>query len=434
MVPVRGYAERRVMVLGLKGPGFAAARALAAGGARVTVWDNDGPARLKVHVGGLTVEDPTERDWGDLAALIVEDALLVTAEEPPRLIELARAVEAPVLAARCLLAEAVARDGAVKLALVTGRHGEAAAHLARHMMDAAGLAVADLVSAADAMQGGWVVGALDAAEFALLPDIVEAEAFAVLTPEADTGGAAFDRLADAASRGLIASADARATARLIASRRGARTVAISGRQVLGGGAYAAGGGLFDALDGKAVCAGVLTPRAPLEAAAAGYALARRLGVGPDDASRALQVWRGAPGHGRQVMEFGPVSLIDWSAAHTPAGAMDAACGREATVWIAGPGLDPHTGDLLAEAGGCVRAVHLVTDRARAAKALNRSAPCTVHRTLAAAIAHAVHDALKTGARGCTVVYAPGSVSGDTPDGLEAAANALMSRALEGDAA
>ena len=84
MVPVRGYADKRVAVLGLQGPGFAAARAFEAGGADVTVWDEDGPQRLHAHKAGLTVEDPTERDWGDLAALVVEDARFLTMEDPPR--------------------------------------------------------------------------------------------------------------------------------------------------------------------------------------------------------------------------------------------------------------------------------------------------------------------------------------------------------------
>lgn len=444
MVPVRGFADRRVSVLGLKGPGFAAARALKAGGAEVTVWDEDGPARSKAHASGLTVEDPTERDWGDLAAFIIEDAHLITAEEPPRLIDLARAVGAPVLAARCLLAEAAAREPGVKLALVTGRHAQAAADLAVHLMDSAGLNAHDLLAPGGARAGGWVIGALSGDELASLPDIVEAEAFVALSPGAGAGLGSehgqgtlhetFERLADGAGHALIATAEARPCARLIANRRGPHTAAISGRHVLGGGVYVSGGAVFDALGPKVVNAGAVAAFAPREAVAAGYALARRLGVGAEAAARALKNWTGAPGFGRHVLDFGPVSLVDWSAARTPAGAVDAACGRAPSVWIAGPALDAHAGDLLAEAGGAVRAVHLVTDRGRAARTLKKSASCTVHRTLAAAIAHAAHDALKPAAGRCTLVYAPGSVSGESSQGFESAANALLSRALKGDAA
>ncbi|MFP4519031.1 MAG: hypothetical protein ACLFQ5_06215, partial [Oceanicaulis sp.] len=207
MVPAGGYADMRVAVLGLKGPGLAAARALEAGGADVTVWDEDGPQRFTAHTCGLTVENPTERDWGDLAALVVEDAALLTREEPPRLIDLARAVGAPVIAARCLLTEAVARAPGVKLALVTGRHGEAAASLAVHLLDAAGISAQDLLAGGAPKPGGWVVAALSSDELAVLSDIVEAEAFAALSPDAPAGAAALDRLADAASHALISSAE-----------------------------------------------------------------------------------------------------------------------------------------------------------------------------------------------------------------------------------
>ena len=442
MVPVRGFADRRVSVLGLKGPGFAAARALKAGGAEVTVWDEDGPARSKAHASGLTVEDPTERDWGDLAAFIIEDARLITAEEPPRLIDLARAVGAPVLAARGVLAEAAAREPGVKLALVTGRHAQAAADLALYLMDAAGLSAHDLLAPGQPRVGGWVIGALSSDELASLPDIVEADAFVALSPGPRAGAGAgqgmlhetFARLADGAGHALIATAEARPCARLIANRRGAHTAAISGRQVLGGGVYVSGGAVFDALGPRAVRAGAVAAFAPREAIAAGYALARRLGVGAEAAARALSDWPGAPGFGRRVLQFGPVSLVDWSAAHTPAAALDAVCSAAPSVWLAGPALDAYAGDLLAEAGGAMRAVHLVTDRGRAARALKKSVPCTVHSTLAAAIAHAAHDALKPGAGGCTLVYAPGSVSGESSQGFEAAAKALLSRALKGDAA
>jgi UDP-N-acetylmuramoylalanine--D-glutamate ligase len=440
MVPVRGFADRRVAVLGLKGSGLAAARALIAGGAHVSVWDEDAVRRLNAQACGLTVEDPTERDWGDLAAFIIEDAQLINAEEPPRLIELARAVGAPLLAARCVLAEAAARDPGVKLALITGRHGQAAADLAVHLLDAAGVSAQDLLACGQLRAGGWVVAALSGDELFCLPERVETDAFAALSPGvcARAGQATlqetFERLADGAGHALIATAEARPCARLIANRRGPHTAAISGRQVLGGGVYVSGGAVFDALGPRAVKAGFVAPFAPGEAIAAGYALARRLGVSAEAASRALSYWPGAPGFGRRVVQFGPVSLVDWSAAHTPAAALDAVCSAAPSVWLAGPALDAYAGDLLAEAGGAVRAVHLVTDRGRAARALSKSAACAVHRTLAAAIAHAAHDALKPGAGGCTLVYAPGSVSGESSQDFEAAAKSLLSRAIKGDAA
>ncbi|MEQ8405745.1 MAG: hypothetical protein RKE49_11655 [Oceanicaulis sp.] len=434
MVPVRGYAKKRVAVLGLSGPGFAAAHALAAGGADVTVWDSDAPQRFKAHASGLNVEDLTERDWGDLAALVVEDAGLVTAEDPPRLIDLARAVGAPVIAARCLLVEAAARAPGIDLALLAGRHAEAAAQTALHLLDAAGLPATGLLDERPATASSWVIAALSPAELALLPDTVEAKAFVALSPGPDPEASVLERLADGAVKALITSAETRACARLIANRRGPHVAAVSGRQVLGGGVYSVDGMVYDALDGRARRAGALSPCAPREAIAAGYALARRLGVAHENAAQALAGFKGARGHGRTVLEVGPVSFVDWSAAHTPASAVDAVSGRAPVVWVAGPGLDRHAAGLLAEAGGGVRAVHLVTDRGRAAKPISGVAACLVHRELSGAIARGLHDALRSGAKGCALVYAPGSLSGHTGETFEEVARALLERALRGDAA
>ncbi|MFW6300459.1 MAG: hypothetical protein ACOC20_06020, partial [Oceanicaulis sp.] len=64
----------------------------------------------------------------------------------------------------------------------------------------------------------------------------------------------------------------------------------------------------------------------------------------------------------------------------------------------------------------------------------RCAPCTVHRDMNQALLRAVHDALRFSARGCSLVYAPGSVSGETGEAFATAAAVLLERALEGDAA
>lgn len=434
MVPVRGYAQRRVAVLGLTGSGRAAARALMAGGADVTVWDEDAHARAAAQAAGFVVEDPTERDWGDLACLVVEQAGLVAEADPPRLIALARAVDAPVIAARPLLVEAAARAPGVNLALITGRHAAAAAETAAEVMDAGALRALDLECETPARAGDWVVAALCGAELALLSDIVEAEAFVALTPDRDAEPETLDRLADAARRALIVSAEHRACARLIATRRGSHTAAVSGRQVLGGGVYVAGGALFDALEGRARRAGALSPSTPREAVAAGYALARRLGVTGERAAAAIGAWAGPAGHGRCVLEVGPARLIDWSAARAGAPAADAVSRGGPVVWIAGPDLDRRDAALIAESGAELRAVHLITDRSRAARALGRAAPCTVHRDMTAALARGLHDALRPAGEPALVVYAPGSVSGQTGAVFDAACRKLVERALKGDAA
>ncbi|WP_333833653.1 UDP-N-acetylmuramoyl-L-alanine--D-glutamate ligase [Rubrimonas sp.] len=72
MIPVRGYAGKRVGVLGLGRSGLAAARALAAGQATPVCWDDGEAARARAEAEGFAVEDLTrERPWADIPALIV---------------------------------------------------------------------------------------------------------------------------------------------------------------------------------------------------------------------------------------------------------------------------------------------------------------------------------------------------------------------------
>ena len=56
----------------IRQPGRDAARALTAGGADVTLWDEDAGRRERARAQGFRIEDPTARDWGDveLVALI----------------------------------------------------------------------------------------------------------------------------------------------------------------------------------------------------------------------------------------------------------------------------------------------------------------------------------------------------------------------------
>lgn len=72
MIPAVGYDGRRVGVLGLGRSGLAAARALAAGGARPALWDDGEAARTAAAAEGFDLADLREAaTQRDLAALIV---------------------------------------------------------------------------------------------------------------------------------------------------------------------------------------------------------------------------------------------------------------------------------------------------------------------------------------------------------------------------
>ena len=61
MIPITEYAGRDVAVYGLGRTGLSAAKALAAGGARVHAWDDGEAARAKAEAEGVNVSDINKR-------------------------------------------------------------------------------------------------------------------------------------------------------------------------------------------------------------------------------------------------------------------------------------------------------------------------------------------------------------------------------------
>ena len=82
MIPVRGFEQRTVAVLGLGRTGLTAARALAAGGAEVVVWDENDASRASAQAEGFRVEDLRTADWSDLAALMLSPGVPLTHPAP----------------------------------------------------------------------------------------------------------------------------------------------------------------------------------------------------------------------------------------------------------------------------------------------------------------------------------------------------------------
>ncbi|QDL90507.1 UDP-N-acetylmuramoyl-L-alanine--D-glutamate ligase [Paroceanicella profunda] len=76
MIPVRGYANRRVAVLGLGRSGLATARALSAGGALPVCWDDSEARREAAAAEGCLIADLTRpREWEGIDALIVSPGI-----------------------------------------------------------------------------------------------------------------------------------------------------------------------------------------------------------------------------------------------------------------------------------------------------------------------------------------------------------------------
>jgi UDP-N-acetylmuramoylalanine--D-glutamate ligase len=82
MVPVTVFSGKHVAVFGLGGSGLATCRALVAGGARVTAFD-DSPQRVAdTAKAGIETADLRTLDWSDIAALVLTPGVPLTHPAP----------------------------------------------------------------------------------------------------------------------------------------------------------------------------------------------------------------------------------------------------------------------------------------------------------------------------------------------------------------
>ena len=83
MIPVQGFSDKTVAVLGLGRSGLAAVTALQAGGANVIVWDDSPDAADKADAAGATLRDLTKQGaFADVATLITSPGIPHLYPEP----------------------------------------------------------------------------------------------------------------------------------------------------------------------------------------------------------------------------------------------------------------------------------------------------------------------------------------------------------------
>jgi len=92
MTPVTSFADRRVALFGLGGSGLVTARALVAGGAEVTCWDDSTSACEKARAAGVAVEDLHATDWSRFSALILTPGVPLTHPAPHWTVDKAKQV------------------------------------------------------------------------------------------------------------------------------------------------------------------------------------------------------------------------------------------------------------------------------------------------------------------------------------------------------
>lgn len=470
MIPVRAYEGRRVAVFGLGRTGITAARALRAGGAEVSAWDDNEAARDAATKAGLELDDLNRRDWGDIAALVLSPGIPLTHPAPHRFVSLARAVGAPVIGDIELFAQVLADVPGVSVIGITGTNGKSTTTaLIGHILKTAGRDVRVGGNIGDAVLGlepprPGAVYVLELSSYQL--DLIESlhcrvAVFLNLTPDhidrhgdmdgyrqakerifanQNDGDTAIVGVDDEHSRGVCTRLKARA---------GLNVIPVSSQHLVSFGVYALGGKLYDDT-GKDGARTVMDLNRALalpgshnaQNAVAAYAAVRALGVSITDAVAGITSFPGLPHRQERVGEAGSLLFInDSKATNAEAAAQALGCYHD-IFWIAGG---------QAKSGG-IESLHPFFRRIRKAyligqdapllqKQLGNAVPSELSGTLERALQNAAIDAAESGYRRPVVLLSPACASFDQfksyehrGDTFRALVKDLLQRASKGDAA
>jgi len=97
MIPVTSFAGKSVAVFGLGGSGLASARALTAGGAEVTGFDDNPESLARAQQAGIATADLRTLDWSTIAALVLAPGVPLTHPAPHWSVALARSAGVEVV-------------------------------------------------------------------------------------------------------------------------------------------------------------------------------------------------------------------------------------------------------------------------------------------------------------------------------------------------
>lgn len=425
------YRHRKIGILGLGKSGAAAARAFAAAGADVVLYD-DRPEALAELPGRPGTIDAI----AGLDLLIASPGVPLTHPAPHALIEAAREANVAIRGDVDLFAEDVAPRTIVG---VTGTNGKSTTTaLIQHLLMAAGQ---------DSVMGGNIGESV----FSLEPGgperkfVLELSSYQLdLAPELRCHVAVWLNLAadhldrhgnlegyirakqrifrdqTADDIAIIGVDDGPSRQVFSALRQGSRrTVPISIASGPDGGVYVDRGILHDAIEGPARAVADLRPITTLRGghnwqnAAAAYAAVRMLGLLPEAASAGLTSFPGLPHRMAEILRLGPVVFVnDSKATNIDAAARSLGC-FENIYWIAGGRAKPGGFDGIVQHLDHVRAAFLIGEAADAiAAAMPDDVPATLCVTLEQAVGEATTAALQSGFDPAVVLLAPACASFD----------------------
>ena len=450
MIPVRGYRNQNVAVLGLGRSGLTAARALAEGGADPVVWDDNAAAREKAEAEGFKLRDLRKLGAFDgVAALITSPGIPHLYPAPNPVIAAALDAGVPVdndigLFFQSLATEEWHRfDTPPRVIAVTGSNGKSTtAALLHHILESAGKpaqlagnigrGVLDLDPPGD---GHVIVLELSSYQTelarALTPDVA---VFTNLSPDhldrhAGMGGyfAAKRRLfseggPDRAVIGVDEDEGRFLAGQLSEGPGDDRVIRISAARKLTGpgwSVFARKGFLVEQRKARQAASIDLREIPGLpgahnhQNACAAYAAARALGLAPKVIEVGLRTFAGLPHRSQLIAEEGGVRFVNDSKATNIDSAIKALAAFPSIRWICG-GLEKDGGlEALNGAAGAVKKAYVI-GREAAGFAMQLSVDTEVCTTMARAVEQAMADAEP----GDTVLLAPAAASFDQYNNFE----------------
>lgn len=451
MIPVVGFDEQKVAVLGLGRSGLAAARALREGGAEAVCWDDNPGAREVAEGEGFVCADLMKQGaFEDVAALIVSPGIPHLYPEPNPVVAAALAAGVPVDNDIGLFFRSFATsewhhfEVMPKVVAVTGSNGKSTTSaLIHHVLEHAnrptqlagniGRGVLDIEPAVD---GDVVVLELSSYQTELARNLTpDVAVFTNLSPDhldrhGGKGGyfAAKRRLfseggPDRAIVGVDEAEGAFLAGQLSMAAADDRVIRVSVEGKLTGpgwNVFAKKGFLAEYRKGRQ--AGSIDLRAIKglpgqhnhQNACAAYAVCRTLGLAPRVIEEGFQSFGGLPHRSQIVAEAGGVRYVNDSKATNVDAAKKALAAFKRIRWICG-GLEKEggLGDLSQAAGAVVKAYVIGREAAAFAMQL-KGVEAEVCGSMEVAVARAVAESEE----GDTVLLAPAAASFDQYDSFE----------------
>ncbi|WP_064694695.1 UDP-N-acetylmuramoyl-L-alanine--D-glutamate ligase [Rhizobium aegyptiacum] len=458
MIPVTTLKDKKVALFGLGGSGFATARALIAGGAEVTAWDDNPDSVAKASAEGIRTKDLHSIDWSQQALFVLSPGVPLTHPKPHWTVDLAHAAGVDIVGdVELFVRERRAHAPDCPFIAITGTNGKSTTTaLIAHILKSAGYDtqlggnIGTAVLTLDPPKAGrYFVVECSSYQIDLAPTLNPSAGILLnLTPDHLDRHGTIQHYADVKER-LVAGSDVAVVgvddshSALIADRverAGVKVVRISRRSVVASGIYAEGSKLIQAAAGAmlpfADLDGIQTLRGSHNAqnAAAAIAACLAVGVSADDIRSGLASFPGLKHRMQPVGKRGRVVFVNDSKATNADAAAPALSSYDRIYWIAG-GL-PKAGGIttLAPYFPRIAKAYLIGEAAAEfAATLGEAVPYEISGSLERAVAHAAADAELDESSAAAVMLSPACASFDQYKNFEVRGDAFVSHvaALDG---